>query len=87
MKFFQFGKLKYEFAKTPEGVRAGFYAIFPLILCIFFVIAFFASQGSDMDSFGHYLLLNNACISLVGTCITQLQYQKLLNDYILSNKK
>ncbi len=86
-KFFEFSKIKYEFACTPVGVRSGFFVVIPLLLFIFFLVASFASRGSDLEQVCRYIILTNATISLVGTCIAQLQYGKLVNDYINSNSK
>ncbi len=87
-KFFEFSKIKYEFACTPEGVRAGFFVTIPLLLFVFFLVIFLATRGSDMDQVCRYIILTNATISLIGTCIAQLQYGKMVSDYTnLHSKK
>ena len=85
--FREFSKDKYDFAQTPAGSRAGFFATIPLLCFIFFLVTFLASRGSEMEQVLRYFLLTNACISLVGWCIAQLQYGNMVNDFIASNKK
>ena len=86
-KFFEYSKVKYDFACTPAGVRAGVFVTIPLILFVFFLVAFIVSRGSEMEQACRYILLTNATISLIGTCIAQMQYGKLVDDFNKSNKK
>ena len=82
MKDSELIKLQFEFARTPFDIRAKVFSIIPLLLFLYFIVSFFASRGGSMEQELRFILLTNACISLVGTCIAQLQYGKMLNDYI-----
>ena len=86
-QFFEFYKTKYEFACTPAGVRAGFFVLIPFLVFVFFLTAYFITGGSNMEQVCRYILLTNASIALVGTCIAQLQYGKLVDDYIKTKSK
>lgn len=86
MKDLELIKKQHEFAKTPFGRRAKIFSIFPLLIAAVLLV-FYCLALDNENTLIQVLYFLGFCISMIGLCITQLQYGKMLNDYLKENNK
>lgn len=79
-------KRQREFAKTPFGKRARIFSVIPFFIALITLIFLVLSRDNE-NALITILCLNSFCFSIIGTCITQLQYGKMLNDYLKEKNK
>lgn len=79
-------KKQREFTKTSFGIRAKTFAIFPMFVAIAFFVAALLTKDLE-DSLVSTLYVMGFGFSLIGTCIAQLLYARLLKDFITDEKK
>ena len=70
-----------EFAKTPFGKRAKIFSVFPMVIAVIFFVAYMF-LGNSEDTIVPNLYLIGFGFALLGTCIAQLLYGIMLNNYI-----
>lgn len=78
-------KMHDEFNKTNFGARAYFFSICPMIIGLIFLIAS-VSFYYFYDRLSGIICALGFGLSYLILCITQLQYGKMLRDYIESKK-
>ena len=86
MKDSELIKKQNEFAKTSFGKRAKVFSICPFLFaaCLLVLCGLNLNNENTLIPVLYFL---GFCISTIVGCITQLQYGKMLNDYIKENNK
>ena len=84
MKNTELMKQQHEFTKTAFGIRAKIFSIIPLLIAIIlFVMASTTPEGKGEIEAIYYI---GCSLAAIGECITQLQYGRMVNEYIKSKK-